>query len=389
MLFSASLRFVGRTPMHPTKRLPSPPQQRLNRGRAKRGAKHVTIRDVARIAGASVSTVSAAINNTDYVSAAMRLRIEHAIGRLGYRPNDLARGLRLQRTHSLGVVVPDLSNNFYTEMLQGMKDYVSAAHYTLLIGDSRDRWAEEQVYLDTFHRRRVDGVIRIPAVDARGGSVHNLLGHIPVVYADRFVRSQDPLAGHVGVDNALAAFDATRYLMSLGHRRIGIIAGPETAPTAADRLEGYRRALRSGRVHADATLVRRGDNGMVSGHREAIELLTLPERPTAIFCTNNMMTLGAFQAIQELRTPCPEEVSLLGFDDFYWAPLLRPQISMVRQPAREIGMAAARLLIEQIDGRIASGSVQTLSTQLIVRQSCAPPVARTAGALVPSEDDKL
>ncbi|MGH9453062.1 MAG: substrate-binding domain-containing protein, partial [Terriglobia bacterium] len=143
------------------------------------------------------------------------------------------------------------------------------------------------------------------------------------------------------------------------------------------------RALRSGRVHIDAALVRRGDNGMVSGHREAIELLTLPERPTAIFCTNNMMTVGAFQAIQELKMACPEEVSLVGFDDFYWAPLLRPQITMVRQPAREIGMAAARLLIEQIEGRIGTGSEQTLSTQLIVRQSCAAPALRPATSIVP------
>ncbi|MGH9430059.1 MAG: LacI family DNA-binding transcriptional regulator [Terriglobia bacterium] len=366
--------------MKPANRLQPPPRKRLIKGRATRAARHVTIRDVARIAGASVSTVSAAINNTDYVSAAMRLRIQRAIARLGYRPNDLARGLRLQRTHTLGVVVPDLSNSFYTEVLQGMKDYASAAHYTLLIGDSRDRWAEEQVYLDTFHRRRVDGVIRIPAVDEKSGNLRDLLGDIPVVYADRF--AHDAAAGHVGVDNVVAAFDATRYLMSLGHRRIGIIAGPETAPTAADRLEGYRRALRSGRVHVDGTLVRRGDNGMVSGHREAIELLTLPNRPTAIFCTNNMMTLGAFQAIQELKTLCPEEVSLVGFDDFYWAPLLRPQITMVRQPAREIGMAAARLLIEQIEGRIATGSAQTLSTQLIVRQSCAPPAARSGASTV-------
>ena len=370
--------------MRPAKRLDPPFRKRLAKGKARRSGKHVTIRDVARVAKASVSTVSAAINNTDYVSAAMRLRVERAIGRLGYRPNDLARGLRLQRTHTLGIVVPDLSNSFYTEILQGMKDYASAAHYTLLIGDSRDRWAEEQVYLDTFHRRRVDGVIRIPAADDQCRNIRELLGEIPVVYADRFSHTRDASAGHVGVDNGVAAFDATRYLMSLGHRRIGIVAGPETAPTAADRLEGYRRAVRGGHVPVDPALIRRGDNRMVSGHREAIELLTLPDRPTAIFCTNNMMTLGAFQAIQELKVVCPDEVSLLGFDDFYWAPLLRPQITMVRQPAREIGMAAARLLIEQIEGRMVTGGDQTLSTQLIVRQSCAPPAPRPAPSVVRS-----
>ncbi len=206
--------------------------------RVKRLKRHVTIRDVARTVGASVSTVSAALNNTDYVSAGMRARIEKTIRRLKYRPNDLARSLRLQRAHTIAIVVPDLSDSFYTEMVRGMKDYAGAANYTLLIGDSRERWAEEHNYLDTFHRRRVDGVVRIPAIDDKGGQAMRVLGNIPLVYADRFPRPQDPHVGRVGVDNVEAAFDATRYLFSLGHRRIAIIAGPQTVKTSVDRLEG-------------------------------------------------------------------------------------------------------------------------------------------------------
>jgi len=350
---------------------------RVKRRHTKR---HVTISDVARAAHVSVSTVSAALNRTDYVSTAMRSRIEAAVERLHYRPNDLARGLRLQRTHTIAVVVPDLSNVFYTEMVQGIKDYASAANYTLLIGDSRELAAEESKYLDTFHRRRVDGVIRIPPIDARGSDGAAALGHIPVVYADRFLRMRKTDAGCVGVNNAEAAFDATRYLLSLGHRRIAIVVGPQTVHTAAERLEGYRRALAGNHLPIDREMIRVSDNQMLGGHRAAIELLTRPDRPTAIFCTNNMMTLGALQAIQELKLRCPKDVSLLGFDDFYWATLLRPRITMVRQPAREIGMTAARVLIDYIDGRNAVKAEHSLATTLVVRESCCPPPSHLAPA---------
>src|ERR1700720_828944 len=194
---------------------------------AKRVKRHVTIRDVAKAAGASVSTISAALNNSDYVSAEMRSRIEEAIKALRYRPNDLARGLRLQKTHSIAIVVPDLSNNFYIELVRGAKDYSASANYTVLIGDSRESWEEERNYLDSFHRRRVDGVVRVPAINAAGGKAKSVLGNLPVVYADRYPLNRDAYVGRVGVDNNRAADSATRYLLSLGHRHIAIVAGED------------------------------------------------------------------------------------------------------------------------------------------------------------------
>src|SRR5580704_5209709 len=193
------------------------------KSRAKWVRRHVTIREVAKAAGASVSTISAALNNSDYVSVDMRSRIEGAIKELGYRPNDLARGLRLQKTHSIAIVVPDLSNNFYIELVHGAKDYSASANYTVLIGDSRESWEEERNYLDSFHRRRVDGVVRVPAIDAPGGKANSVLGNLPVVYADRYPMNRDAYVGRVGVDNHRAADSATRYLLSLGHRDIGFI----------------------------------------------------------------------------------------------------------------------------------------------------------------------
>jgi LacI family transcriptional regulator, repressor for deo operon, udp, cdd, tsx, nupC, and nupG len=333
---------------------------------------------VARAAGASVSTVSAAINNTDYISEAMRERIERAIRRLRYHPNQMARSLRLQRTHTIAIVVPDLSNSFYTELIRGVRDYAVTVNYTLLVGDSREKWDEERAYLEEFRRRRADGIVRIPAVDDSGAKAARVVGEIPIVYADRLPRAKGRAVGCVGVDSVAAAEHATRYLLSLGHRRIGIIAGPQENRNSADRLEGYRRALRSASISLDKSLIRTGDNAFSSGHRQTMEVLSRFDRPTAIFCTNNMMALGALQAIQELQLRCPKEISLLGFDDFEWATLLRPALTMIRQPAREIGATAARTLIEHIEGRLRGSGTHTLPTQLILRGSCSPPAPAVA-----------
>ena len=226
---------------------------------------HVTIRDVAKAAKASVSTVSAALNDSDYVSAGMRSRIEGAIKALRYRPNDLARGLRLQRTHSIAIVVPDLANNFYIELVRGAKDYSASANYTVLIGDSRDSWDQERNYLDSFHRRRVDGVIRVPAINAAGGKTKSILGNLPVVYADRYPQARDSYVGRVGVDNAQAAESATRYLLSLGHRHIGVITGDPSSGTSVDRLKGFAHALRGAKIRPDASMIHTGHNDMESG----------------------------------------------------------------------------------------------------------------------------
>jgi len=335
--------------------------------------RHVTIREVAKAAGASVSTISAALNNSDYVSAEMRSRIDEAIKTLRYCPNDLARSLRLQKTHSIAIVVPDLSNNFYIELVRGAKDYSASANYTVLIGDSRESWEEELNYLDSFHRRRVDGIVRVPPVKVGQDKARVFLGNLPVVYADRHPFERDAYVGRVGIDNTRAAESATCYLLSLGHREIGMIAGDASSGTSVERLRGFISAVRSAKIHQDRSMIHTGHNDMESGHFHAMQLLTRQQRPTAIFCTNNMMALGALAAIQEIGLACPEEISLLGFDDFYWATLLRPRLTVVRQPAREIGMTAARILIDHVEGRVKVPTSTLLNTQLIVRDSCCPP----------------
>src|SRR5437867_4853106 len=184
---------------------------------------------------------------------------------------------------------------------------------------------------------------------------------------------RDSYIGRVGLDNARAAESATRYLLSLGHRHIGVITGDPSSGTSVDRLQGFTHTLRSAKIRPDRSMIHTGHNDMESGHFHAMQLLTGAQRPTAIFCTNNMMALGALAAIQEIGLACPEDISLLGFDDFYWATLLRPRLTVVRQPAREVGMIAARMLIDHVEGRPSVASPVLLATQLVVRDSCSPP----------------
>ena len=212
--------------------------------------RHVTIREVAKAAGASVSTISAALNNSDYVSAHMRSRIDEAIKTLRYSPNDLARSLRLQKTHSIAIVVPDLSNNFYIELVRGAKDYSASTSYTVLIGDSRESLEEERNYLDSFDRRRVDGIVRVPPINSGSEKGRPFLGNIPVVYADRYPPDGDSFVGRVGVDNTRAAESATGYLLSLGHRDIGIITGDASSGTSVERLQGFLSALRGAKIRS-------------------------------------------------------------------------------------------------------------------------------------------
>lgn len=204
-------------------------------------------------------------------------------------------------------------------------------------------------------------------------SIPGLVGEVPLVYVDR---SPDGAVSSVLPDNLRAGYAATEHLLGLGHRRIGILSEPLDVPNGADRLEGYKKALRAKRVPLDRSLVRLGGCTEESGYWGAIELLKLPRRPTAIVVCNNLMTLGLLAALRDTGLSCPKDISIVGFDDFEWCPHLNPPLSMIRVPAAELGAAAAKALLQHIRG--AHGDAPTeilLGTELIVRQSTAPPAA--------------
>jgi len=334
----------------------------------------VTIREIANKLGVSISTVSAVVNNRGYVSTAMRARIEEALRKANYSPHQIARSLRLGETRTIGVIVPDLINSFYSRLMRGAEDYLAAAGYRLLVTDSREDWKRQHDYLLSFSGKIADGIILVPcmATNEQIAKIPNIVRDTPLVYADR-----SPLRSNVdsvSVDNVRASFEATCHLLKLGHRRIAILTEPLNLLNAADRLAGYRHALRSYGITADRELVRRGNNKEDSGYWQGLELLRLADRPTAVLVCNNLMTLGFLAALRELGVACPREVSLVGFDDFEWSSYLRPPLTMVRQPASELGAEAAKAVLKRVrhPGQGETKKVQLL-TQLIVRESTAAP----------------
>jgi DNA-binding LacI/PurR family transcriptional regulator len=329
-----------------------------------------TIQQIARELGVSVSTVSAVINNRGYVSGPMRARIEKALREADYHPDHIARSLRLRETRTIGLLVPDLGNMFYAQLMRGAEDYLSTAGYRLIVADTRDDWQRQRDYLLVFSGKTADGVILVPsmATDDQIGSIPHLLRSTPLVYVDR--SPLDAQVDSVLVDNVRAAYDATEHLLTLGHRRIAIITEPLNLLNAADRLLGYRKALRAHHVPVNPKLIRPGDNTQDSGYWQALEIFKLTPSPTAVLACNNRMVLGVLIALRELGFACPRAVSLIGFDDFDWSAYIDPPLTIVRQPAGQLGATAAKTLLKRIrhPGRDRYEKV-LLPTQLVVRQS--------------------
>ena len=336
-----------------------------------------TIRDIANKLGVSISTVSAVINNRGYVSAAMRARIENAIRKANYNPHQIARSLRLGQTHTIALIVPDLTNSFYSHLMRGVEDHLAAAGYRLLVADSREDWKRQHDYLVSFSGRIADGIILVPcmATSDQIAMIPGIVHETPLVYADRSPLRCD--VDSVLVNNVRASFEAMCHLLKLGHRRIGIVTEPLNLLNAADRLAGYKRALSSYGIPVDRVLIRKGDNTEDSGYRQGLELLEVADRPTAVLVCNNLMTMGFLAALKELGVACPQEVSLVGFDDFEWSAYLGPPLTMVRQPASELGAEAAQVVLDRVRHPADSKTHKVqLLTQLIVRESTAAPAKR-------------
>jgi len=242
----------------------------------------------------------------------------------------------------------------------------------LIVADTRDEWPRQCDYLRLLSGKTTDGIILVPsmATDEQIASIPVLLRSTPLVYVDR-----SPLNAQVDsvlVDNVRAAYEATEHLLELGHRRIAIITEPLNLLNAADRLLGYKRALKASRIPVDPVLVRRGDNTPDSGYWHALEIFKPAAAPTAVLVCNNRMLLGLMMALRELRLACPRAVSLVGFDDFDWSPYIDPPLTIVRQPAVQLGESAARILLKRIRHPHREHHEKVLiPTQLVVRQSTA------------------
>lgn len=304
----------------------------------------------------------------------MRARVEQALQDAQYRPNDMARGLRLGQSDTIGLIVPDLTNSFFARLMRGAEDYLDLLDYRLLIADSREEWDRQREYLISFAGRKTDGILLVPcrSTDEQIAAIPRLIGNTPLVYVDRSPSNSN--MDSVLADNVRAGYAATTHLLELGHRRIAILSEPLDLLNGIDRLEGYKKALRAQRVALDRNLIRFGCDTEDSGYWCGLDLFKQPAPPTAVVVCNNLMTLGLLSALRDAKLECPRDVSVIGFDDFEWCPHLSPPLSMVRVPAAELGATAAKALMRRLRGaNEESAESILLPAELILRKSAASP----------------
>jgi LacI family transcriptional regulator len=326
------------------------------------------IYDVARAADVSVATVSAVVNGTAYVSPRLKSRVETAIKTLGYQPNHLARGLATQQSRTLGMIVPDIANPFFPEVVRGAEDTAYAAGYTLLIASSDNDLKKEDLYLRLFLSKRVDGVLLTKAPGRLSPDLRRAFAKagVPIVLLARRVAGLT--ADVVEMDDKGAAVEAVTHLHRLGYRRIGFIGGLAGASTSRRRLEGYRAALKGAKLRADPALVADGDFRVESGYRAGLELLK--RRPDAVFIANYLMTVGFMEALRQYRMRCPDDVAVVTCDDHPWLDAFSPRLTTIDLPKRELGAAAAQILVERIAHPRGRPRTLRLKNALRVRESC-------------------
>ncbi|MCA0320290.1 MAG: LacI family transcriptional regulator [Proteobacteria bacterium] len=332
-----------------------------------------TIRDVARLANVSMATVSNALNSADRVSEELRARVQAAVDKLGYAPHPAARSLRKRTSGLLGLVVGDITNPFFSDLFAAVEDAAAARGHLVLLCNSSEKVEREEAHLKMLRSQRIDGLILAPtgAVSMNRAALLAQL-EVPVVLVDR---AMDGLGyDAVVLDNRRAAFEATSHLVAAGHRRIALINGPDVVRTAADRLAGYREALLAAGIAFDPGLVRDAGFQEAPACRAAVDLLRADVPPTAIFATNNLMTLGTIRALADLGLKCPEDVSIVGIDDLPWADSVSPRLTAVAQPVRAIGETALNILLDRVTGsRLGPGTVTVMAPRLIIRRSCGTP----------------
>lgn len=331
-----------------------------------------TVRDVARVAGVSTATVSATINKTAYVSPGLQTRVHEAIAKLGYHPDGIARSLKKRSTQTLGVLISDITNPFFTAVIRGIEDAANARGYAMILCSTDEDLEKERAYLRLLRSRRVDGLIMAPAggVDDYDGAF--TAANAPLVFIDRKI-STVPV-DTVLVDNQEGTRKAVEYLVRLGHRRIGLIAGRPHLSTTHERLQGYRQALEAGAVSVDPEVITCGHRGLDGGYKAGLVLLGLPLRPTAVFAASNSLAIGLMRAVVACRLRCPEDVSVACFDDFEWAAVFHPCLTTVAQPTYEMGAKAAELLLGRLDGsRTGDPQDTVLQSSFTIRDSCSAP----------------
>ena len=331
-------------------------------------AVRITIRDVAQLADVSPATVSKVMNGAPHVSRAATERVLGAIKKLNYRPNSVARSLKLKSTATIGLLTDDLEGVFTMSMMRGVEEAVSAEGFSVFLGNSYGDPARERQHLEVLLNKQVDGFILMSGYKVRNRAAPALpLQDTPVVYLYQYTRELP--APCVLPDDFGGAALGTGHLISAGRHRIALLNGPYRYEATLSRLAGYRQALEKARLPFDPALVRVAEWNESSGYSSAQELLALPEPPDAILCSSDHLAVGALGAIKEAGLRVPGNIALVGFDNRYFAAHQRPPLTTVALPLREMGKLAGDLLIEAIRGQAAEPAVYKVPCYLVQRDS--------------------
>lgn len=326
-----------------------------------------TIRDVAKEVGCSTATVSRALSNPEKVSKPNLKRIHAAIDKLGYRPNMLSQQFRKKQANTIVILVPNIANLFFSTVICGIENIAQSKGFNVLLGDTRDSGEREQNFIKLVETKQADGIIQL-----RPFSEDSLLPKKFVTAVNACGCENTPYPA-VRIDNIDAAKQITQYLISLGHRKIGVISGLENNPHTIDRLIGYKKALAEADIEFDQNLIAQGDFTPWSGLNASEHFTRMSDRPTALMCMNDEMAIGAMKGLKAKGINIPEDISITGFDDMEFAKYSDPPLTTIAQPAEKLGEKSAELLFQLIEGTPPQQSEYILPVEFIIRQSTAAP----------------
>ncbi|MFE7132639.1 LacI family DNA-binding transcriptional regulator [Streptomyces sp. NPDC057638] len=331
-----------------------------------------SIKDVASRAGVSPATVSRVLNDHPSVSPGARARVRAAVEALDYRPNAVARSLRTDQTRTLGLVISDVLNPYFTALARAVEEEARALGYSVIIGNADERPDLQDHHIRTLLDRRIDGLLVSPTDGGSPVMREVVRAGVPMVFVDRWLPEIDVPV--VRADGRDAVRELVAHLHRLGHHRLAIIQGPASTTTGSERLTAFRCALRSLGLPLPEEYIGQGDFQAESGRLAMERFLALPRPPEAVFAADNLMALGAWDAIRAHGLSVPGDIALAAFDDIPWFTHTDPPVTAIAQPTEELGRAAVRALVERIDGT-APRSV-TFTARLVVRRSCGEPGGR-------------
>lgn len=326
-----------------------------------------TIKDIARETGLSLATISKYINGGN-LREKNRVAIERAIKKLDYHVNEYARGLKSKKSRTVGMVLPELSNLFNMKIVSVIERILQEQGYSVIICDSQNNLEQEARSVEFLLSKQVDGIINIPMGNSSSHLAPAVERQIPILLLDRPLDKLNDVVSCVLIDNQRAARMAVRRLLDAGHRSIGVVVGPAGVYTAEMRLKGYREALEEYGIPFEERLVARASLTVEGGYRQMRRLLKESKDMTAVFVTNYEMTLGALIALNKEGVQIPQELSIVGFDNIMdLSRVFRPSLTIVSQPMEQIGIQAARLMLERLSGD-ASAAPMTVTLSATLRE---------------------